>query len=382
MPDSTKPANAAANADASTTPQGTIVSVDAIKAMVMQSDEPVLSLYLNVDASVDENQAQNPAWRIWIKNELRERDATLNEVEGYAAVRAKLDTFMETYEPEGRTLAYFASPSFEDVFHLPVRLENRVHVGKPLVTPILWAIDEYEPYLIVLVDQEKARYFTARLGSIGFQQGIELDIDDYDFQQRTSTGSSTPAGVAGGTHGGSGRDDHEGMLDEFRARFYRSIVDEITRTTEAQIADRPRRILFGGSEPSAHAVINLMPEKQKAMVVDTLALPMRFSPSEIQEHAQTRALAYERDQEMEIVRQVIDFAKSRGRGALGLKDVEMALTMQRVELLVLPYPLDDEMSELSLKAFASGGGVELVSGEAADLLKAEGGVAARLYYAL
>ena len=58
--------------------------------------------------------------------------------------------------------------------------------------------------------------------------------------------------------------------------------------------------------------------------------------------------------------------------------------MQRVELLVMPYPMDDAdlAAELPLHTFASGGSVELVHGEAADRLNQEGGLAARLYYAL
>jgi hypothetical protein len=42
----------------------------------------------------------------------------------------------------------------------------------------------------------------------------------------------------------------------------------------------------------------------------------------------------------------------------------------------------DLAAELPLRTFASGGSVELVHGEAADRLNQEGGLAARLYYAL
>jgi len=87
---------------------------------------------------------------------------------------------------------------------------------------------------------------------------------------------------------------------------------------------------------------------------------------------------------MDLVQQVIDFAKAGGRGALGRKDVDMALTMQRVETLILPWPTDDEKkaTEYSARAFESGGRVELVHGAAADRLRQEGGIAARLYYTL
>ena len=81
--------------------------------------------------------------------------------------------------------------------------------------------------------------------------------------------------------------------------------------------------------------------------------------------------------------QVIDFAKSRGRGALGEEAVKMALDMQRVELLILSWPTNnpDLSDDLAFRALQLNSEIELVHGEAAERLNAEGGVAARLYYA-
>jgi hypothetical protein len=127
-----------------------------------------------------------------------------------------------------------------------------------------------------------------------------------------------------------------------------------------------------------------MNETLAKRVIALLPIPMRSATPEIAESVLTHALDYERQEEMGLVNQVIDFAKSGGRGALGPKAVMEALEMQRVELLIMPRELDDThlASELPLRAFASGGSVELVHGEAADRLKQEGGLAARLYYAL
>jgi peptide subunit release factor 1 (eRF1) len=137
-------------------------------------------------------------------------------------------------------------------------------------------------------------------------------------------------------------------------------------------------------EESTHAVKNFMPETLAQRVVALLPASLRANPQEITEIAQSRALEYEREQELELVNQVIDFARSGGRGVLGPKAVMEALDMQRVDLLIMPWPMDDPYlaAELPLRAFASGGNVELVHGEAADRLKQEGGLAARLYYSM
>jgi hypothetical protein len=141
-------------------------------------------------------------------------------------------------------------------------------------------------------------------------------------------------------------------------------------------------MVLGGNEQAAHTVRDLLPEQLRQLVVDVLPIPMRFNTKEIMERVQPRALEYERENEMALVDQVINLAKSGGRGALGREAVMQALEQQRVELLLAPWPLDDALNDLPARVFASGGGIELVHGEAAERLKAEGGLGARLYYAL
>jgi hypothetical protein len=70
--------------------------------------------------------------------------------------------------------------------------------------------------------------------------------------------------------------------------------------------------------------------------------------------------------------------------ALGRQAVMQALEQQRVELLLAPWPLHDPetFQDATARVFASNGTIELVHGRAAERLRAEGGLGARLYYAL
>lgn len=361
-----------------------MIDLAGIKAMVAQTDEHTLTFYLNVDNTTPENQALHPAWHIFVKNKLSEVEADAkNRMKGWAEVRAAVETFMEQYRPTSKGLALFAGNGSLQSIELPFAIENQATFGDPQIAPLLWVLDEYEPYLIVLVDQEKARFFVAQLGSVGFRDGLEVDIGQYDFTERTIAANPTPGQAGGGAvHGGSGQDDFEKTLDAHRARMYRQVATGIETYVNQR---RIRRVYLGGSEQAAHAVKNLLPSKLQANVIAILPIPLRVNQQEILDAVQPKAIEHERQEELRLVQDVIGFAKAGGRGALGMKQVMDAFEMQRVELLILPWTNGDNASarpDLPLRAFASGGSVELVHGEAAALLKREGGIAARLYYAL
>lgn len=363
-----------------------MLNLDDIKQMLAEADDRTLTLYLNVDNSREENQAVQPAWRIWLKDVLRTQGNTLRQ-QGHDAektwqhIEERVESFLSDYHPDSTSLILFTGPSFQRVITLSLPFENQIFYGKPSVAPLLWALDEHEPYLIALVDQEKARFFISQLGEIGFQDAVEIDIDDYDWGERTKMHPPGPGIDNAAAHGGTGREDFQKMIDEHLNRYYRDVVSHMQKLVEKHGA---RRIILGGVEESAHTVENMMPETLAKQVVDIVSIPMRATLKEIGELAGERALAFERAEELELVNQVIDFAKSGGRGALGPQAVMEALEMQRVELLIMPWPMNDASlaTELPLRAFASGGSVELVHGDAAERLRQEGGVAARLYYVL
>lgn len=358
------------------------MNLDDIKQMLAQSHQHTLSLYLDVDNSKQENQASNPAWRTYLRQAVNQHKGQMQAEGVWQAISDRLDAYFDEYRPNVKGLAIFFTPEDEQVFELPVGVTAASSFGKPLIAPLLWAIDEYERYLIVMVDQEKARLITAYLGSTTVEDRLEIDLDAYDFGDKSV--SPTPSGFTGDGQPltqGSNRDSFEDMINEHVMRFYRDVVEQI----KALNKQYPQiRIVIGGAEEARHTIQRLLPEQLADSVVAVLPIPMRLNDAEILEQILPEALNYERAKELELVHQVIDFAKSGGRGALGKKAVQEALTMQRVEMLVLPYPhtSEHEATELSMRAFESGGSVELVHGEAAEELKDEGGIAARLYYAL
>lgn len=360
-----------------------MLRLDDVKQLLTQADDHTLTLYLAVDPAIQENQASTPAWKIWMKNALKSVEKDLNENQRAVMedIRIRLDQYFDAYAADSKALAMFYGPNLEVVYPLPVPVQNQVSFGKPMIGPLVWVIDEYEPYLVVMVDAEKAHFIRAYLGSAGQQDTISLELDTSDWREKTLMPPSFRRNAAGVTHGDL-REEFEDRVDEWITRFYRDVTERITALAEEQDIER---IIIGGSEESARAVQKLLPEKLAKGLVDVQSIPMRYTPHEVLNQILPSALAYERKREMELVEQVVNLAKAGGRGAVGKEAVMHALDQQRVELLIIPWPLPDGdgvMSELPLRMMESGGSMELVHGEAAERVKAEGGLAARLYYAL
>lgn len=350
----------------------------AIRSLLDEAPNPLLSIYLRVDPAYRANQNEPPAWFIYLKNALREIETNFEQVpDSWQDTKQAVLNYFRDYVARSKSLAMFVSSDFMQIFDIPVTLDNRVSYGAPMLMPLLWATDEYERYLVVLVDQEQARFLSAYLGQVTGNEHMTLDFDDYDF------GDSRYIQSQGGAVGsqGSGQDDFADMRDEHIRRFHNDVAARIRKVMGKLQANR---IILGGNEQAAKQVYGLLHESQKKQVVSMVTLPVDSNNARIGQLIQEIAENYEREQESQLVDSVISLAKSGGRGTLGYHYIKRAFAMQQVELLLLPFPMEneDEATELSLLALRSGATIELVHGEAADKLLKESGIAARLYYPL
>lgn len=364
-----------------------MINLDDVKQLLKYEDKQVLSVYLRIDPALRENQADNPAWRIWLKNAIRdvEQDISDSQTEVWEDRKHRLDTYLDNYSPDAKSLILFIGQDFEQIYELPVLLNaNALTFGALQVAPMLWLLDEYEPYLVALVDHEHAQLMTMYLGTMTTESQLESDRFAYDFGEKTLMPRQTSVANAGTqvTHG-SNRDRFADTMDEHIERFYRDVASEIESLAERHHLER---IMLGGNEKSAHAVKDLLADKWGKHIIGVLPIPMDANDSEVSKRVLPSALDYERQKEVLLVEDIIGLAKSDGRGALGQEAIEEALTQQRVEMLIAPWEQDldnkDIVEHLAMHALQNGGEVELVHGDAAQLLSEEGGLAARLYYAL
>lgn len=346
--------------------------------------QDVLSLYLHVDNAVPENQASNPAWRIWLKQHLRSVDHRLAEEkhETWDSIRARAEEYFQHYAPSSKGVVAFFGPDWEQVYTLPVPVENQSAFGRPLVSPLLWALDEYELYLVVQVDQEEAHFYESYLGQTEFRDSIEIDLEEYDFGEKTGKMMAAPGASGYSREQFSNREAFEDTVNEHRMRYYRDVADRTRQIVENEGIER---VILGGSEESAHAVRKLLNPTIEKHVVDVVSIPRHYSRHEIFAHVQPLALEHERDQESKLVDDVIDAARAGGKAVLGPEATRTALERQQVSHLIMVWPPQDPQlaDDLAYQALQLNSEVITVHGEPADRLMEEaGGIAARLYYTM
>jgi hypothetical protein len=319
---------------AAVVPTSVMFDAHDLHRLLSQPDaDRTLSLYLRTDAALLENHAAVPGWRIWAKNAL------------HKLAHAK-----------------------------PVPLaENIAGYGRAAIGPLLWAQDEYRRTLIAVVDKERARYVSGYMGGASREGTHVNDFIAYDFPEKTMM----PHGVR--TMGGSNRDAFAATEADHLRRFYQEVAEQIRHL----MADlKVTRLVLGGSDEAAHAVQRELHASVAKLVVALVPIPHYVDDAEVVRRVLPAASASERARESALVGDVIDLAKSGGRGALGPAEVAACLERKQVELLLLPWPGEDVTLELMAReALAAGAAVELVSGEAAARVVEEGGVAARLFYA-
>lgn len=384
-------------------------SLSEIPKLITSNRRDVLSVSLDVDPTKPEHQDEPPAWRIWLRNELR---ALLDRLPDEARRQAKQPAahvlaFVEQERPQGRGLAIFAAEDLWDVRVLPVPLRNRVHFGRPDVLPLLWAADEYEPYAILAVNRERALLLVAYLGGTAVARAEVLELDT--SQWRFASGRQPTSARATGTGAGRGeaRDTFDARVDEHRRRLWQGAAEAAGRWLQDARVDR---LIIAGPEEASSAVRNLLPETARSKLVAVVPVRSDLDAEEIHRATTPMALAEEHARERALVDDVVARAAGGAGTVVGVRSTLAALAREQIVTLVAGRDADGDVAQctrcghvsaetasvcpvcggelerttlaqvLPLLARASGARLEIVSGDAAATLRAHGDLGGVLRY--
>ncbi len=344
------------------------------------AQESYLSLYLMTDPSEAGNQSQTPAWRTFLRNAVANVEAGLDPVQtrqwknvrlsdespekGWARTRKRLDKYLTSYRPEGKTLVLFISPGSEFSFELPVGIDSASYYGKPHIQEFLWALDEYEQHSVLLFSADEVRVLRLALGRSAADRTVVSDQAWLRGLRKTGEG-----------------EQNQQRQDDITRRFVKRAANEVDKFFMK--TPDVGRVVLGGNMELANAVLGSLHPSVKEMVIGVLPIPADLPPHEVAERVAETAEQGEREHEAALVADVIRSAGARGRGATGYTAVGHALDRGAVRLLALPYPADSDVVEpLLLQAVRAGATVEFLHGEAAERVKEAGGIVAQLYYSI
>lgn len=369
-----------------------IPSTLAVLRKAASPTQRVLSVYL----STAPLRAGAPPYFLAYLDQIKSLRALLPaaELDAFEAAAAQAERYLRELTFHAPAIALFASGAAEYFYALalPEPVANQVVWDEqPLIRPIESVLDEFERAIVVLFDAERARILTIYLGAIEF--ATEL--------QDTVPGRQATGGWAALAQSRFARHREDHLLRH--AKRVIEVVGELAR-------DRPATRLFlaGPQEPVAFLRREL-PATMRQQFQATLPLELFATDADVLRAVLPILADAERRGELGDLSELLEAATSdyvalgfpRVLGALAdgqvhrlfvseslsLKGAECPSCGRLTTLVELcpacgseTHPVGDLADRAIQQALAAGSRVELLRGEAGELLLTHGGLGAWLRY--
>ena len=318
-----------------------------IKETLAIAEGPILSLYLDINPAKPENA--NRAYA------LRAKDA----MKALGVPQDLQDRVLEVLKNqvlEAKTAVFFAKDKLFETLLLQVELplvsslkttflgekESRfltdgalAHYGEPFLLPLIYALDEYERYGVVYLDQERWRGFEVFLGEIQEVGDAFLALDTEAWRRLSLDAPGRRFNLGGISRGGAGQDLFAKRLAAWEERFYKTLSHELEKLVEERGFTR---LILMGPEEHTKLFLGYLPKRLKEKLVALLpSLPHPgASPGQVLKRLEPVLEEIERKGEVELLKKLEEAYPKAVFGPEVLERVQEG----RVELWVLPWHLD------------------------------------------
>ena len=270
----------------------------------------------------------------------------------------------EQYTPHGSALIVFSSApaGLFRSFSLQVPVPALARFGpRPFLAPLDADLEDLPPTAVVLADHEEARFFSLVLGQL---------------ENRRRFRDSVPGRQRQG-------DWHAARYERDHAQHIRTHMKNVVKALVELDREQPfERLIIAGTDETSHALTDLLPPSLSERLAGTFRAEMFAPDANVLEKARDVLEASERERERRAVESLVESCLGGGRAALGVDDTLKALREGRVHSLVVSersYYSPNGEAAASL-AWDSGAAVQVVHGEAEELLAPYGGCGAVLRY--
>ncbi|ASV76786.1 hypothetical protein THTE_4185 [Thermogutta terrifontis] len=319
--------------------------IERLRKGIGEHAEPVLSLYCDVNPAKPENAGR--AWIKRCKNSLSEIPDLRVPKKRAKTLYDEILTLLDLSVPEAKTMALFAAEDehgkltterFDLQVELPVvdLAHGRVEVrwGKPYITPLVFAFDEYERAGVLHLRRSQWRFYEIFLGEVREDTQIFAEITPNQWKELADYRKVLEGGLL---RAKSVRDQ-----DKYRAKLQtwaRNFYSKLARLLEQCILrlDVNRLVLMGDDWETGFFEVFLNRNLRGRLVGRVGHPPVidEASSKDILEKVEPLLNEAERRDEMRLLTEIRE-----GAGIWGAEKTLEALQMGRIQVLVLPWNLD------------------------------------------
>ncbi len=332
-------------------------------------ETPILTAYVNVDATNPDNRRDRPAWLIELKNESKRLEVELDQDKlkrravqnKWANTENMVMEHLRDRKTTGRSVVLFTDHADFMTVDLPVPVTTRLYYGLPQIKQLLFNLDQYKKYLVVLLSGADVRVLEVFLTRTTAELRVETEHELARRLGRTANAHK-----------------RESRIEEYGRRFTREVAKEINQYF---LGDPDfERLVLGGNLKQSHAVKNALHPAVREMLVAIEPIDFKLPDDRVAQHVKGIADRFELEHDLAVVDDLVA-RRYRGTAVLEQPGVEAALARGNVKSLVIPYPIDaDQFDSLIVDATVGGAEIEFVYAEAAGKLNEYGGIGATLYY--
>lgn len=284
----------------------------------IQSETPILSVYLNVDPTEHTTEEYLLSLRQMLKAASGEADAEdIERVQRY---------FEHEYDWSGRGVVIFScqASGLWRVYTLAIPVASGVTVARrPYLSPLVALVDAYGRYAVALVDRQSARFFLFQLGELVSEQVFE---GEEVRKLKKGRGSSAGPARRGGAPA-SGR--HE---EEVAMRNLREIAKETDRFCRKH---KPQQLILGGADHTLAQFREMLPKALQEHIVGTMSADATIGEPELRERSLQILTEVEEARKAAAVEAVFTAAAKGREGTVGLDQTLSAAHEGRIRTLVI-----------------------------------------------
>lgn len=295
----------------------TLAQLTELSRMRSSPEEPIVTLYLNIDRMRHDRRGH----RAVLKDLIRNVEDQVVEKRAWRAVERDLDriaSFLEyRLEPSGRGLVVFscAAKGLWQDYQLPIPIGDMAYLDTvPYLKPLLKTLDEYPRYGVVVVDKERARFFTLHLGNMVEYDQILSPIP------RKHKQSGWP------------RANYQRYHQARVLGHLKSVSDSLARQLVTTGIDR---LVIGGTDEVTAELVRLLPKPIAGRVSGTFSMSPSAAPSRVHKEVEAIHSRQEQSRKRELVESLVVTAKKGGPAVLGVDDTLTALNWGRAWQLVI-----------------------------------------------
>jgi len=326
-----------------------VISPDTLLELTRSQEQRCLTLYFNTGPDLP--RATYPArFRSLVRG--IDPSISVEDRKQFEAVTARVFNFLGQYQPAGNSIIIYATEKTwqEHLSRVPVR--DEVFWGRPDVNQLLWLLEEYRPYGVLIADKEHVRFLAVRLNEFEHFKEFSTDIDTSDWRKQV-IGSVSRGGAV--QKGGANVQAFDNRYMEQVHRFWRSlhrpIADLVTR-------HHIRRIVLAANKSLLPEFARSLPANLANAVVTQVAMDGFTTPTDAVKRIYPEIESWEEGRDRKTVGELLNAAGIGQKAAVGIDAVLKHIQDGRAARLVVAKGLDREVSRCAVcgTIIASGSG--------------------------